>query len=110
MDLTKKHPKIPVIFGHMGGYHWMEVVEFAKTVSNAYLDLSAAFSTLAVRIAVRELPLWLRCPIRRAAAWQADDRIRKSVRRADRSDPGRKYSPADRITFGLPMAACNGIL
>jgi len=35
----------------------MEVVEFAKTASNAYLDLSAAFSTLAVRSAVRELPL-----------------------------------------------------
>lgn len=56
MDITKRHPKIFVIFGHMGGYHWMDVIEFARTVSNVYLDLSAAFSTLAVRMAVTELP------------------------------------------------------
>lgn len=56
MRLTKEHPHIPVIFGHMGGYHWMEVIEFAKSVHNAYIDLSAAFSTLAVRMAVTELP------------------------------------------------------
>jgi uncharacterized protein len=56
MEITKKHPKISVIFGHMGGYHWLDVIEFAKTVSNVYLDLSAAFSTLAVRMAVTELP------------------------------------------------------
>lgn len=56
MEITKKHPKVSVIFGHMGGYHWLDVIEFAKTVSNVYLDLSAAFSTLAVRMAVTELP------------------------------------------------------
>ena len=56
MEITKKYPKISVIFGHMGGYHWLDVIEFAKTVSNVYLDLSAAFSTLAVRMAVTELP------------------------------------------------------
>lgn len=56
METTKKHPNISVIFGHMGGYHWMDVIEFARTVDNLYLDLSAAFSTLAVRMAVHELP------------------------------------------------------
>jgi Predicted metal-dependent hydrolase of the TIM-barrel fold len=56
MELTKKHPDTPVIFGHMGGYNWMDVIDFAKTVPNAYVDLSAAFSTLAARIAVTELP------------------------------------------------------
>lgn len=56
MELTKKYPHVPVIFGHMGGYHWMEVISFAKNTSNAYLDLSAAFSTLAVRMAITELP------------------------------------------------------
>lgn len=56
MELTQKYPKVPVIFGHMGGYHWIEAVDFAKSVPNAYLDLSAAFSTLAARIAITELP------------------------------------------------------
>lgn len=56
MELTKKYPKVSVIFGHMGGYHWMEVIEFAKTVSNAYIDLSGAFAALAVRIATTEVP------------------------------------------------------
>lgn len=56
MELTRKYPKIPVIYGHMGGYHWMDVIEFAGTVPNAFIDLSAAFSTLAVRMALTELP------------------------------------------------------
>lgn len=34
----------------------MDVIEFTRTVSNVYIDLSAAFSTLAVRMAVTELP------------------------------------------------------
>ncbi|NMS91613.1 amidohydrolase family protein [Clostridioides difficile] len=56
MDLTKKYPKVPVIFGHMGGYHWMKVIDFAKSVPNAYIDLSASFSTLALKMAISELP------------------------------------------------------
>ena len=34
----------------------MDVLDFAKTVPNVYIDLSAAFSTLAVRMAISELP------------------------------------------------------
>ena len=56
MSLAKKYPKTPVIFGHLGGYHWVEVVEFAKETKNVYLDLSGTFSSLAVKIAVTELP------------------------------------------------------
>lgn len=56
MNLTKKYPSVPVIFGHMGGYHWMEVIDFVIETPNAYLDLSAAFSTLAVKMALTELP------------------------------------------------------
>lgn len=56
MELTMKYQNVKVIFGHMGGYNWMDVIEFAKRVPNAYLDLSAAFSSLAVRMAVTELP------------------------------------------------------
>ena len=54
--LTEKYTEIPVIFGHMGGYNWIEVIDFVKNIRNAYLDLSAAFSTLAVKIAVNEVP------------------------------------------------------
>lgn len=53
---TKKHPKINVIYGHMGGNNWMSLLDFAKTVPNAYLDTSAVFSTLAARMAISELP------------------------------------------------------
>lgn len=56
MDFTKKYSKTPVIYGHMGGYYWMDLIDFVKTVSNAYIDLSGAFSSLAVRMAVTELP------------------------------------------------------
>lgn len=56
MNLTRKYPTVPTIWGHMGGYHWMQVIRFAKDQSNVYLDLSACFSTLAARIAMVELP------------------------------------------------------
>lgn len=55
-QVIQKYPYATVIFGHMGGYNWMKLVEFARTAPNAYLDLSATFSTLAVRIAITELP------------------------------------------------------
>lgn len=56
MEFTRKYPKVPVIFGHMGGSNWMELINFAKSVPNAYIDLSAVFSTLATHIAITELP------------------------------------------------------
>lgn len=56
MLMAKKYPKTPVIFGHLGGYHWMTVVEFAKETTNVYLDLSGTFSSLAVKLAITELP------------------------------------------------------
>lgn len=56
MGLCKKYPLVPVIFGHMGGTNWMEVLEFAKGHVQVYLDLSAAFTSLAARTAVREVP------------------------------------------------------
>jgi len=56
MELTHKHPRVSVIYGHMGGSNWMELLEFARKTKNAFIDLSAAFSTLAVRMAVSELP------------------------------------------------------
>lgn len=56
MKLCKTHQQTPVIFGHFGGYHWMDVLDFALATSNAYIDTSAAFSSLAIKMAVTELP------------------------------------------------------
>ena len=56
MELCQRYENIPVIFGHLGGTHWLEVIKFAKGQPNVYLDLSAAFSTLAVKMALTELP------------------------------------------------------
>ena len=56
MELTKKYPKVSVIFGHIGGYNWINVIDFVKENPNAYLDLSASFSTLVVKMAIAEVP------------------------------------------------------
>ena len=50
------YPQVPVIFGHLGGTNWIEVIKFAKAHKNAYLDLSAAFASIATRMALIELP------------------------------------------------------
>jgi len=38
----------------MGGYNWMEVTDFVKNMPNAYIDLSATFSTLALKMIIIE--------------------------------------------------------
>ena len=56
MSLCEQYPGIPVIFGHLGGSNWMDVIKFAKEHGNVYLDLSAAFVSIATRMALAELP------------------------------------------------------
>lgn len=56
MALCRSHPSVPVIFGHLGGSDWMDVIGFARQHPNTYLDLSAVFSAMAPKIAVHELP------------------------------------------------------
>lgn len=56
MSLCEKYPGIPVIFGHLGGSNWMDVIKFAKEHDNVYLDLSAAFASIATKMALTELP------------------------------------------------------
>lgn len=56
MELCRKYPTVPVIFGHMGGSNWMDVIAFAKDNQTAYLDLSAAFTPLSVKTALTEVP------------------------------------------------------
>lgn len=54
--LSKRYSGVPVILGHLGGLHWMETIKLAKECPQAYLDLSAVYTTLAPTLAIRELP------------------------------------------------------
>ncbi|NMM64786.1 amidohydrolase family protein [Clostridium sp. P21] len=56
VDLSKKYPKVPLILGHMGGTHWLDVIKIAKENHNIYLDVSATYTTLAPTLAIKELP------------------------------------------------------
>jgi len=56
-ELSQAFPDIPVILGHMGGSNWLTAIELAKECPNLYLDTSAYFSTLVLKIAINELPL-----------------------------------------------------
>ncbi|EET84914.1 amidohydrolase 2 [Clostridium carboxidivorans P7] len=56
IDLSKKYPKVPLILGHMGGTHWLDVIKIAKENSNIYLDVSATYTILAPTMAIKELP------------------------------------------------------
>ncbi len=56
LSLARQWPQIPLIMGHMGGAFWLETIEQARALPNVYLDLSAAFTTMAPAWAIRELP------------------------------------------------------
>ena len=56
MTLCERYPEVPVVFGHLGGSNWIEVIKFAKNHKNVYLDLSAAFASIATKMALVELP------------------------------------------------------
>lgn len=56
VQLSKKYPKVPLILGHMGGIHWLDVIKLVKENYNIYLDLSATYTVLAPKIAIKELP------------------------------------------------------
>ncbi len=40
----------------MGGSNWLETIGIIKWNPNMYLDTSASFSTLALKIVIKELP------------------------------------------------------
>lgn len=54
--LADRHSTVPLILGHLGGVHWIEVIDIASTRPSLYLDLSAAFSSLVPKFAVQSLP------------------------------------------------------
>lgn len=55
-ELSKSYPLVPVIVGHLGGFHWLETIKLAKENTSLYLDLSATFSTIAPMMAIKEIP------------------------------------------------------
>lgn len=54
--LSQKYPRVPVIMGHLGGFHWLETIKLAKENKSLYLDLSATFTVIAPMMAIKELP------------------------------------------------------
>lgn len=55
-ELAKLYPDVPVILGHLGGSNWLESLELAREIPNLYLDISAWFSTLVLKMVINELP------------------------------------------------------
>lgn len=56
IQLSSRYPKVPLILGHMGGIYWLDIIKLAKENCNIYLDLSAIYTVLAPKIAIKELP------------------------------------------------------
>lgn len=54
-NLTKANPNIPVILGHMGGLNWLDTIEIAKEINNIYLDTSAVYTAIALKLAVESV-------------------------------------------------------
>ena len=54
--LAVEHPTVPVIIGHLGGSNWLETVDLVKQTPNLFMDLSAYFAALVLKMAILELP------------------------------------------------------
>lgn len=55
-QLAVEFSDVPIIVGHLGGSNWRETITFVKEIANLYIDISAYFSTLVLKIAINELP------------------------------------------------------
>ena len=56
LTLAKKYPAVSIILGHLGGANWLNTLKAVKDIPNAYLDLSATFTTMAPVFAIKEYP------------------------------------------------------
>ncbi len=56
LAMGARFPEVPLIVGHLGGQHWLETLQAVKSTPQVYLDLSAAYTTMAPMYAIRELP------------------------------------------------------
>lgn len=54
--LAKQYQSVPVIVGHLGGVNWLEVIKMIKETKNVYMDLSAAYATASLSMAIKEIP------------------------------------------------------
>jgi len=55
-NLAKKYPEVPVIIGHSGGLNWLDVIKMTKETNNVYIDLSASYAAVALKMTINELP------------------------------------------------------
>jgi predicted TIM-barrel fold metal-dependent hydrolase len=53
---AEKYPSVKVIFGHGGGSFWLETMEIIREIPNVWFDISASFSVMPLRFAVKEFP------------------------------------------------------
>ncbi len=95
MGLCDKYPDVPVILGHLGGTNWIEVIKFARTHKNVYLDLSAAFASIATKMALIELPE--RCLFSSDAPYGEPYLYRELVEYVSPSKPIAKMALGDNI-------------
>lgn len=56
LSLAKQYASVPTIIGHMGGMHWLDTLKAIRELPNAYLDLSATYTTIAPSFAIKEFP------------------------------------------------------
>lgn len=54
--LARRYASVPIIFGHMGGVHWRDLLHLLLDLPNGYVDLSAAFTLLGPATIIRALP------------------------------------------------------
>jgi predicted TIM-barrel fold metal-dependent hydrolase len=56
VELSRRFPLIPVIFGHGGGSYWLDLLEAIKEMNQAYFDISASFTAHSLQMASRLIP------------------------------------------------------
>jgi uncharacterized protein len=54
--LAAEYPRVPLVISQLGGLNWMTTIELAKDRPNIYVELSTAYTILAVKLAINELP------------------------------------------------------
>ncbi|HEY3313965.1 MAG TPA: amidohydrolase family protein [Bacillota bacterium] len=56
LALARGYPAVPIVIGHLGGDHWIPVIDGARRLDHVYLDTSEAVNLVAVRVAAAEMP------------------------------------------------------
>lgn len=56
VSLARKYRETPVIMGHSGGYHWMDLLKDAVDVPNLFIDVSAQFTVFSLKYFAEKIP------------------------------------------------------